>query len=341
LDTIPENSISLEGAPAIPGLSFRHFHGEEDYYPILDVNTRSKIADGLGHDLHTIDTLKYVYGPSPTHDPTKDVLLSEIDGKLVAFTRVFWERLHEDGSRVYSHFGFVVPEWRGKGIGTTQLRWAEARAREIEAAREEAGGAAPSVLNTYAETGMQATTDLLISQEYKPVRYHFFMMTDDLDHIPDVPMPDGLEIRPVVPEHYRAIWEASAEAFRDHWGASEVDEAGFERFLADPRNEPRLWVVVWDGDQVAGSILNFVNYDYNERTGTQLGYTEDISVRRPWRRRGLARAMLARSMQLHKDNGMTQTGLGVDTENPSGALHLYESMGYKVVTQSTTYQKPL
>lgn len=341
MDNMPKGGISVEGAPDIPGLTFRHFRDEEDYQAILDVNTRSKIADGMGHDLHTIDTLKHVYGPSPTHDPTRDVLLSEIDGKLVGFTRVFRERLQEDGSRVYWHFGFVVPEWRGKDIGTTQVHWAEARAREIEAARDEAPGQAAASLSTATETGMQAAEDLLTSQGYEPVRYNFFMITDDLDHIPDVPMPEGLEIRPALPEHYRAIWEASAEAFQDHWGATEVDESDYERFLADPRNEPRLWVVAWDGDQIAGSILNFVNYDYNERTGQKLGYTEFISVRRPWRRRGLAKAMLARSMQVHKDNGMTQTALGVDTENPSGALALYESMGYKVVSRSTTYRKPL
>jgi GNAT superfamily N-acetyltransferase len=264
-----------------------------------------------------------------------------VDGKLVGFTRVYWERMQEDGSRVYWHFGFVVPEWRGKGIGTAQVRWAEARAREIEASRDDATGDTAAQLSTEAEMGMKAAIGLLTSEGYQPVRYSFFMQTEDLDHIPDVPMPEGIEIRPVLPEHYRAIWEANVEAFRDHWGSAEVDESEYNRFLSDPTFEPRLWVVAWEGDQVAGSILNFVNYDYNERTGRKLGFTESISVRRPWRRRGLAKAMLARSMQLHKDNGMTQTALGVDTENPSGALHLYESMGYKVVSQSTVYRKPL
>ncbi|HEY0069636.1 MAG TPA: GNAT family N-acetyltransferase [Chloroflexia bacterium] len=338
---MPESGVFVEGAPAIPGLTFRPFRGDEDYPAILDVNTRSKVADGLGHDLHTIETLKYVYGSTPNHDPAKDMLLAEVDGKAVSFTRVYWERIQEDGSRVYWHVGFVVPEWRGKGLGTAQVRWAEARACEIEAARQEAPGDGPALLSAATETGMQAATDLLTSEGYQPIRYGFMMETDDLDHIPAVPMPEGLEIRPALPEHYRAIWEAGVEAFRDHWGAGEVDEADFERFLADPRNEPHLWIVAWDGDQVAGSILNFVNYDYNERTGRKLGYTENISVRRPWRRRGLARAMLARSMQVHKANGMTQTALGVDTENPSGALNLYESMGYKVVSQSTVFRKPL
>ena len=338
---MPENGVSVVGAPAIPGLTFRHFRGEEDYPAILEVNTRSKIADGLDQDLHTIDTLKYTYGFTPNHDPGKDMLTAEVDGKMAGFTRVFWERLQEDGSRLYWHVGFVVPEWRGKGLGTAQLRWAEARAREIEAAREEVPGDGPVLLSAETETGMKAAHALLTSEGYQPIRYSFVMETDDLDHIPDAPMPPGLELRPALPEHYRAIWEAEVEAFRDHWGASEVDDADFERFLANPRNEPHLWVVAWDGDQVAGSILNFVDYDYNKRTGRKLGYTEFISVRRPWRRLGLARAMLARSMQMHKENGMAQTALGVDTENPSGALRLYESMGYRVISQYTTLRKPL
>src|SRR5262249_958325 len=155
---------------------------------------------------------------------------------------------------------------------------------------------------------------------YAAVRYEFRMETPDLDHIPDAPLPSGFEVRPARPEHYHAIWQASAEAFLDHWGASAPDEAEYEKRLNDPSQQPDLWVVAWAGDEVAGSILNYIHHEHNARSGRRLGYTESISVRRPWRRHGLARALLARSMQLHKSWGMTQTALGVDTENPSGAL---------------------
>ena len=338
---MPEYELSIGGAPDIPGLTFRHFRGDEDYPAILDVNTRSKIADGLDHDLHTLETITYTYASTPNHDPTRDMLITEVDGKMIGLSRVFWERLQEDGSRNYWHVGFVVPEWRGRGLGRAQIHWAEGRAREIEAAHEVLPGEGPAWVGAGVERGMEDAHRLLLAEGYAPIRYSFHIETDDLDRIPDAPMPDGLEIRPALPEHYRAIWEAEVEAFRDHWGASEVEEHDYERFLADPMSEPRLWVVAWDGDQVAGSILNFINYAYNERTGRKVGYTEYISVRRAWRRRGLARAMLAHSMQIHKDNGMTQTALGVDTENPSGALQLYESMGYKVVHESTTLRKAM
>jgi ribosomal protein S18 acetylase RimI-like enzyme len=167
------------------------------------------------------------------------------------------------------------------------------------------------------------------------------METADLENIPDVPLPEGLEVRPVRPEDYRKVWEASVEAFRDHWGAVETDPNDFERTMSNPMNDPKLWVVAWDGDEVAGSIMNYINHAYNEKSGRKLGYTESISVRRPWRRKGLARAMLSHSMKMHKSLGMTQTALGVDTQNASGALELYKNMGYEVVTQSTTYRKKL
>src|SRR5437867_1257723 len=91
-NTRTADNISVPGAPAIPGLSFRHFRGEEDYPAMLEVNNGSKIADDLGHDLHTLDTIRHVYGTTRNHNPFKDVLIAEVDGRMVAFNRVFWER---------------------------------------------------------------------------------------------------------------------------------------------------------------------------------------------------------------------------------------------------------
>ena len=121
------DSIALPDAPAIPGLSFRHFRGDEDYPAILAVNNGSKIADSLEHDLHTLESIKHTYGTTRNHDPFRDMLIAEVDGKMVAYNRVFWER-ELDGPRVYWHFGFVLPEWRGKGLGRAMIRWAEGRA---------------------------------------------------------------------------------------------------------------------------------------------------------------------------------------------------------------------
>ena len=128
---------------------------------------------------------------------------------------------------------------------------------------------------------------------------------------------------------------------QDHWGAQPWRDEWFEEWMEDPTFDPSLWQVAWEGDQVAGNVLNFVNTKENEEYKRERGYTEFISVRCPWRRKGLARALIARSLQVLKDHGMSEAALGVDAENPNGALRLSESMGFGKVKQSMTFRKPL
>ena len=115
----------------------------------------------------------------------------------------------------------------------------------------------------------------------------------------------------------------------------------YQRFLNEVPFQPHLWQVAWDGDQVAGMVRNFIDDEQNAKYNRKRGYTESISVRRPWRKRGLARALIARSFNMHRDLGMTEAALGVDTQNPNGARQLYESMGFQTVWSSSSYRKPL
>ena len=188
------------------------------------------------------------------------------------------------------------------------------------------------------ETGME---ELLKSEAYRAVRYFYDMVRPDMENIPDLPMPEGLEVRPVRPEQYRAIWEAEVEAFKDHWGNEQVEEEDFRRWQNQKNFQPHLWQVAWDGDQVAGMVRTFIDDDYNATFNKKRGYTEDISTRRPWRKRGLASALIARSLKVQKELGMTESALGVDAENPSGALQVYEKMGFRAARRITAYRKPM
>jgi mycothiol synthase len=155
-------------------------------------------------------------------------------------------------------------------------------------------------------------------------------------------MPDGLDLRPVSREQYRTIWDASAEAFRDHWGENEWTEAEWSRFEVEPQHaDPRFWRVGWDGDQVAGAIVTTVPAEENERHGRSRVYVSMVSVRRRWRRRGLARALLASSLVGARDAGFTSASLGVDTDSPTGATDLYRSLGFEPQRTFTNWRKPL
>ena len=84
-----------------------------------------------------------------------------------------------------------------------------------------------------------------------------------------------------------------------------------------------------------------VDQDYNEEFKHLRGWTDPICVRWPWRRQGLAKALIARSMRLLQVQGMTEAGLGVDAQNHNGALRLYESLGFRMTKKFMTYEKPL
>lgn len=334
------NIINPPTAPDIPGLIFRGFRGPEDYPHMLAVINASKQADMIERS-DTLEDIARNYAHLHNSDPYTDMIFAEVNGEVIAYGRVEWN-VNDEGLWLGFHLAFLHPAWRRKGIGTAILRYNEARLRAIAEAQLAKGELAIDTLRyfetwvTDTEVGKEA---LMVKEGYKPVRYGFTMVRPLSEPIVITPMPEGLEIRPVPPERYRAVWDASQEAFRDHWGYIPAPEEEYQRWLQEPEFEPALWKVAWDGDQVAGMVLNFIDRDENEEYHRKRGYTEGISVRRPWRRRGLARALLTRSLQMFKDMGMEEAALGVDTQNLSGALNLYESVGFRVQNRHTTYRK--
>ena len=182
---------------------------------------------------------------------------------------------------------------------------------------------------------------LLQREGYAAARRSFVMVRPNLEDLPEAALPAGLVVRTARREEYRKVFEADTEAFQDHWGFIPPAEEDFERWLGEPTTDPDLWQVAWDGDEVAGMVLNFVNAEENNRYNRRRGYTEDICVRRPWRRRGLARALIVRSLTMLRGRGMAEAALGVDSENLTGALGLYEGLGYRPVQRWTLYRKEM
>ena len=168
------------------------------------------------------------------------------------------------------------------------------------------------------------------------------MVRPSLDAIEAAPIPDGLEIRPFPNERaaLRQLWAADAEAFADHWGGFDGSDAAFETWLTEPEFDPSLFAVAFDGEEIAGAVWNLINASENAALGIRRGWLESVFVRRPWRRRGLAAALVARSLEILRDRGMTSASLGVDAENPTGALAVYERAGFTVETREIMYRRP-
>ncbi|MGH2522479.1 MAG: GNAT family N-acetyltransferase [Anaerolineales bacterium] len=331
------DTLHVAHAPVLPGLSFRRFRSEADYPGMAAVLQAANAADGTDEFI-SAEELAADYERLANFDPQHDLLLAEANGAIVAYSRVNWWG-EDDGSRIYSLIGEVYPAWRRKGIGRAMFRQAERRAQEIAAAHP---ADAPRQLQSYAYDTQLGARALLEQAGYQAVRHSFIMVRPNLDDLPNgLALPAGLEVRPARPEHFRAVWEAKEEAFRDHWGHRAASEEKYQEWLSDPFFDPDWWQVAWEGEVPVGMVLTLVFPEENERLQRRRGYTESIAVRRPWRKRGLARALLVRSLALLKERGFTEAALHVDSENPSGALRLYESVGFRAVQRESVYRKSL
>jgi ribosomal protein S18 acetylase RimI-like enzyme len=322
---------------AIPRLQIRAYRGTEDLPGMREVYLAAHRADGLD-DAPSMEQFDLNYSTLVNCEPTTDVLIAEVDGRQVAYGRVFWTD-QVDGGRSYETFGFVHPDWRRRGIGTELLRRNEARLREIAAGHE---GISPQWLSSEGADTDEGNRVLLTTAGYRPVRYFYDMVQPSLATVPSLGLPAGLEARPVSHDQFRQIWEALAEAFRDHWGEPEWTDADWRRFEANPDHaDPSLWRIAWDRDEVAGGVVTTVPAEENAEHGRARVYVAMVAIRRPWRRRGLARALLAESMIAARDAGFTSASLGVDADSPTGALSLYESLGFVTDRTFTAYRKPL
>jgi len=317
----------------VPGVSFRTLRDEADYQHLADILRAAHGADGIEWVIDAA-TLRVEHEHRADHDPRRDVVFAEVDGTPVAYGEALREM--KGDVAVYYTGGKVRPEFRRRGIGRSLLRRSEARLREIAAHKADAGGRA---FGSWILDNEGGAAPLLLSEGYEAVRFGFGMRRPTLDDLPEVALPDGLEVRPVRPQDHRAIFDADNEAFRDSWGHGEATDEDFIAAYARPDLDTALWRVAWDGREVAGSVIVEIARMENETFGLRRGWLERVSVRRPWRRRGLASALIVSALAGLRDAGMKDAMLGVDSENQTGALRLYESLGFIVRDHMTTYRK--
>ncbi|WP_246657792.1 GNAT family N-acetyltransferase [Arthrobacter yangruifuii] len=267
-------------------------------------------------------------------DPGKDTLLGlDKDGTARAYGRIALN----PGSETGSGFGGVDPQWRRRGIGTAVVRWQESRLRERLMAEHRKHG----VLRTYAEEANASQVALLESAGAHVVRYFTEMSRPLAGELPDADLPEGMEFRTFSADISDAVRRAHNEAFQDHWGSEPRNKERWGFTVGHPEFRPQWSFAVLDtgSGEVAAYQLASFDPEGKEIHGYTEGYTMLLGVRRGWRGRKLAPAMLREAMRRFREDGMEHAGLGVDTENPSGALGLYESLGYKPTHREVVFDK--
>jgi len=253
-------------------------------------------------------------------DLVKDTWLFEEEAELVALG---WVEAHDDTGLAV---GVVHRDRRGLGLGSKLIDRSEERLAELGMRRIHNVALAPDA----------AAPPLLARRGYREVR-RFWEMTIELgDEPPPEPaLPGGLRMEPFAMESAGGFHAALEEAFAEHWEHQpESFEEWWQRQAEKPDHDPSLWFQVRDGDEVAAVTRNDP-----ERSGG--GWIGALGVRPAWRGRGLAKALLLHSFREFHRRGQPRVGLGVDSENSTGATQLYESVGMVVDAEQVVWEKVL
>lgn len=337
IETVDPLAMTDDKTKPPHGLRLRPYAGEADITAIVEVTNRALEYDGVPNRWSVPDATAHYSHPNEMFDAARDVTIAEVDGQVVGYGDRRWVDTTLDNLREYRCDGAMLPEWRRRGIGG--VLHAENVSRQLQLARTHQTDRSRS-FGSWTSDRMEGAQALLQKAGFEHARW-FFEMTRDLEQpIPDLPMPDGLEVRAVTMDMVRQIWQADVEAFKDHWGGFDSSDENLQRWLEDPNFDPRLWVIAYDGHEVAGGVVNAIEAEENEALGVKRGWLHSVFTRRQWRRRGLARALIARSLVLIRDRGMDTGILGVDADNPTGALGLYEGIGFSVAERSAAWRKP-
>jgi mycothiol synthase len=234
----------------------------------------------------------------------------------------------------------VHPDQMGKGIWEYLLAWGENRSRAALDAVDSDLRVAPL---TGVEHHNEAAIQVIKGLGWTHLR-SFYRMETNLDSMPEVPaLPEGISIRGFDPAtETEAVYRCFVDSFRDHFGfVDQPFEDGFREFkhnlIEEPGHDPKYWFVAVEGNKIVGiSLCRPVDAEDAES-----GWVNELGVRREWRKRGIAYALLKHSFAAFFSRGQKRAALGVDATSLTGALRIYEKAGMHVARQFDQFEKEL
>jgi mycothiol synthase len=276
----------------------------------------------------------------PTIHPETDCFLAWDGDGLVGYSDLYVRPGNPEAggeSTIYC-WGVVHPQWRRRGLGRRLLETAYRRAGEY-AAQIDRGPLNFQCNACDVEKGRQA---LYQGFNMKPVRYFVNLARSLNGNLPPLEVPEGIRLRTFDPEHdVELVWQVDNTAFRDHWGYTEGKLEEFLHWIQIPYLRPELWFLAEEvaTGQVVGLGLNIIDPDWIAQTGRQEGYVDTLAVLREHRKRGLGTTLLVRSLYALRDAGMEAAHLHADADNLTGAMRLYERVGFRVRKTEVAYRR--
>lgn len=334
--TIPSESAARAELAALPGLTWQS--PTRDELPELAALYAASDAYDRNPERMSLERLED-YWDSPRSVPDADLIVGRDGDGVVA--AVGWSGCNRDVTQVRRVFlgGTVHPVRRGEGIGRVLLAWELAHALDWDSETREAAYG-PLAVRLHAPVDQSDVRDLA-ERFGMPAQRYFFEMSRPLGGDVGGPEPiDGIRLIDWDPLRSKEVHAAMDHAFRDHWGHADRSDQMWADQLAARSFRPAWSVLAVDDTTgaVVGAALNTAYEQDWEPQGYSEGYTDELGVLSSHRGRGVATALLRESMRRFAAAGMAAAGLGVDTDNASGALRLYEGLGYTTTAGTCTHE---
>jgi mycothiol synthase len=294
----------------------------DDVVAIVDLEAAAEPVDETG-DLASPEELT-AWFVNDLVDLEHDTRVVVAGDQLVAWASAIAPPTFRDAYGVHLE-GRVHPDWRGRGIGRSLLAWQLERGRELHAERHPE---APARLTATVYTTMPTLEALVRRAGLQPLRW-FFHMERPLTDLPPRRRPEGVELVPFSWDRDDEVRRAHNAAFTEHYGSSERDVASWEvMFTGQPSFRPDLSVLAVSDGAVVGYALSYVSEATAAATGSRESYFGQIGVVPAARGRGLSKAVIIEALHAAAAGDCQTAGLEVDSENVTGALGLYESLGF-------------
>ncbi len=314
-------------------------YNDSDVQAVCDLLNACDAVDTTD-DNYSVENLRTEFD-DPEIDKARDLRLWEDEeGKLIGFGEVQLRKSEEDevmDGRLYLR---VHPDFREQGLEDTIVAWAFERARE--AGREVN---LPARVKAGARDNDTYGRAIWERHGMSVVRYFFTMVRDLSEPIAEPQLPTGFTLRhsTASSEDIQKWVDCFNLSFIDHWNHHPLTVESQMHWLNNsPDYEPaRDLIAVADDGTVAAFCFCWIDKADNERNNRLVGWIDILGTRRGYRKMGLGRAMLLAGLRRLKGDGMTVARLGVDADNPTGALQLYEATGFTKLYTNVAYRLTL
>jgi ribosomal protein S18 acetylase RimI-like enzyme len=288
--------------------------------------------------LATREEIAEDYGFSHFHPELDSLVGVDLTGRIVASGVCMFPPGQETLVRSIL-FGGVHPSYRGRGIGRQLLEWQIARAEQQLASSVKT---VPGWILVHADERAPQSSRLFERAGMRLARYFVALERSLGEPIRAIRLPAEIRIEQYRPELSGAVHAARNDAFMDHWGSQPASDEMWNSFVGSEVFAPELSFVALAEDPggdiaVVGFVLSSVNEDDWANQGFTGSYIDLVGVRKNWRGRRIAQALLAAQFHAGIKNGHERTTLDVDADSSTGALGLYTGMGFRPTQRQRAY----